>query len=49
MKSHSVFSEEELDDKIFDTDGLGFTHHVNVEIISDNEESFFLSHFYRSL
>lgn len=37
---HSIFSEEELDDKVLDMDGLGFTHHVSVEITSDNEESF---------
>lgn len=41
LKLHSVFSEEELDDKILDTDGLGFNHHADVEIISDNEEGFF--------
>lgn len=45
LKLQSVFSEEELDGDTSDTDELGFTNHITVEMTVGNEESSLLSHF----
>lgn len=45
LKLQSVFSEEELDGDTLDTDELGFTNHITVEMTVGYEESFLLSHF----
>lgn len=45
LKLQSVFSEEELDGDSLDTDELGFTNHINVNMTMGNGKSFLLSHF----